>query len=308
MAIEAKVLADSIAPNGRRLITMEWTYPRAIHSEIMTHRMLSRNAASSRAIPTEKLIQRVDDDPWIPSYIGQNQRGMQAGEELDEKTRKMAVDDWLRARDAAVNFARGLARLGVHKQVVNRIIEPWMWITVIVSATEWKNFFGLRDHEMAEPHFQELARKARVAMTASIPQALHYGKWHLPLIQPDERVHVYAGRSCACDGALDDGCWQCTPNKHARPADLIPIADAIRVSVGRCARVSYLTHDGRRSMQEDIALHDRLVCQVPLHASPLEHVAMAMGPDDGEAWSGNFRGWKQYRKTLAFENLDAVPA
>ncbi len=161
MAIEAKVLADSVAPNGRRLTTMLWTYPRAIHSEIMTHRAFSRNAASSRAIPTEKLIQRVVDDPWIPTYIGKNQKGMQAGELLTDDDLHEAQMQWLTARDQAVERARALVKIGVHKQVVNRIIEPWMWITVIVSATEWGNFFGLRDHPMAEPHFQELARLAR---------------------------------------------------------------------------------------------------------------------------------------------------
>ncbi len=283
--IEAKVLADSVAPNGRRLTTQLWTYPRAIHSEIMTHRAFSRNAASSRAIPTEKLIQRVIDDPWIPSYIGKNQKGMQAGEELAEETRAAAVAVWLLARDSAVEKARYLVSHGVHKQVVNRIIEPWMWITVIVSATEWENFFGLRDHPMAEPHFQELARKAKAAMAESTPKKLRPGLWHMPLVDDSDLVEV---------GRLVGMCSDQELRIHWA-----------KVSVGRCARVSYLTHDGRRDIREDIALHDRLVGQVPLHASPTEHVAMALEENDGDVWSGNFRGWKQYRKTLKNENLDA---
>lgn len=295
--IEAKVLADSIAPNGRRITTMEWKYPRAIHSEIMTHRALSRNAASSRAIPTEKLIQRVIDDPWIPSYIGKNQKGMQAGEELPEEERATAVDLWLAARDEAVKHARYLASIGVHKQVVNRIIEPWMWITVIVTATEWKNFFGLRDHEMAEPHFQELARKAKAAMKESVPKALVEGGWHTPLFDTEDfdavfQLHGFESAAHALFTAESD------------PFIEIRLTGA-KVSVGRCARVSYLTHDGRRDVKEDIALHDRLVKQVPLHASPLEHVAQALGPNDANTWSGNVRGWKQYRKMLPYENLDA---
>lgn len=288
--IEAKVLADSVAPNGRRLTTMEWTYPRAIHSEIMTHRALSRNAASSRAIPTEKLIQRVVDDPWIPSYIGKNQKGMQAGEELSDEARNEAQMQWLYARDQAVDRARMLVSLGVHKQVVNRIIEPWMWITVIVSATEWKNFFGLRDHAMAEPHFQELARTARAARDASVPQLLGCHQWHLPLIEEVDRETVHA----LVMQQNDDSDFGERYQKMLAKA-----------SVGRCARVSYLTHDGRRDIREDIALHDRLVGQVPLHASPTEHVAQPLGASFGSVRSGNFLGWRQYRKTLMNENLDA---
>ena len=290
--IEAKVLADSVAPSGRRLTTMEWTYPRAIHSEIMTHRALSRNAASSRAIPTEKLIQRVIDDPWIPSYIGKNQKGMQALEALGEHDRQVAERMWLEARDLAVGQARQLVTLGVHKQVVNRIIEPWMWITVIVSATEWENFFELRDHPMAEPHFQELARKARAARYVSIPRRLDADEMHLPLVEPEDRNAAWAlvERPNAVHAAL------------TREHDLL----LAKISVGRCARVSYLTHAGTRDIREDIALHDRLVGQVPLHASPTEHVASALPEGMGHVRSGNFLGWVQYRKTLANENLDDV--
>lgn len=295
MAIEAKVLADSVAPNGRRLTTQIWTYPRSIHSEIMTHRAFSRNAASSRAIPTEKLIQRVIDDPWIPSYIGKNQKGMQAGEELSEDQQQQARYIWLAARDEAVERARQLVGMGCHKQVVNRIIEPWMWITVIVSATEWENFFGLRDHPMAEPHFQELARAARAARDASTPRKLAFGEWHLPLID--------CGRADDDTGSPDGRAI----DEQYKPATIAQVKLLLaKISVGRCARVSYLTHAGRRDISEDIALHDRLVGQVPLHASPTEHVAYAHGETHGDTWSGNFRGWVQYRKTLPNENLDAT--
>lgn len=271
MPITAKILADSIAPCGKRLTTFECTYPRAIHSEIMTHRMLSRNSASSRAIPTEKLIQRVVDDPWIPKYIGANQRGMQAGAELSDDARTEAVMQWLYARDKAVERARILAELGVHKQVVNRVIEPWMWITVIISATELDNFFGLRRHKDAEPHFHELADKMWAVREDSMPRVLSASEWHLPLIHWDDVV----------DRALS-------------------LTDLIKVSVGRCARVSYLTHDGRRAPEEDIALHDRLIVQEPLHASPAEHVAQALAEP---LRAGNFIGWRQYRKTLPNEHI-----
>ncbi len=176
MAFECKILADSLAPCMKRLTTFEVTYPRIIHSEVLTHRMLSRNSASSRAIPVEKLIQRVVDDPFIPVYIGANQKGMQAGEELSEEARASAVTLWLSARNKAVDHARMLTNIGVHKQVVNRIIEPWMWITVIVSATEWDNFYGLRCHKDAEPHFQLIARMMRDAQAASEPRAVSWSR------------------------------------------------------------------------------------------------------------------------------------
>lgn len=295
MPITVKVLADSLAPCGKRLTTMEWTYPRSIHSEIMTHRMLSKNSASSRAIPTEKLIQRVLDDPFIPEYIGANQKGMQAGEELSPEKRRAAVDEWLLARNRAVDSARELMQLGVHKQVVNRIIEPWMWITIIVSATEWENVWGLRCHPMAEPHFQKLAYMARDAMAASRPKTLSAGHWHLPLIFNEDL-------SLAADHLAKQKA-QSSVTPTVAEAKLALEFSLVKISVGRCARVSYLTHDGKREIEKDIELHDRLVIQTPLHASPAEHVAQALATPER---SGNFIGWRQYRKTLPNENIGAA--
>ncbi len=312
---DCKILADSLAPCGARLTTWQVTLPRPIWSEVLTHRDASRNCASSRAIPTEKLIQRVLDDPWIPLYIGQNQKGMQAGAELPESLRIEAVATWLQARDRAVEAARKLVTLGVHKQIVNRVIEPYMWVTAIVSMTEVDNFFGLRDHPDAEPHFQHIARMMRADYNASTPRVLAAGEWHLPLFDDVDRETI----------ARED--WP-------------------KVSMGRCARVSYLTHDGKRDPAEDIKLYERLAVQKPLHASPAEHVAQAMdwpewwketcGFMEGESpsrlraevvgrlsvdreipgmWtqefvsclaqmqSGNFLGFKQLRKTLKDETI-----
>lgn len=325
MPITAKILADSVAPCAARLTTFECTYPRSIHSEIMTHRMLSKNSASSRAIPTPKLIERVMEDPFIP-----NQKGMQAGAELSEKAREDAVADWLAARDAAVTWAKHLHEIGVHKQVVNRIVEPWMWITVIISGTEWDNFFGLRCHKDAEPHFQELATKMRDARYVSAPRELKAGEWHLPLISGEDWTEAFERLGFIPD-ADDVNEFQADATKAL-----------IKVSVGRCARVSYLTHDGKRDIQADIDLHDRLMVQEPLHASPAEHVAQALdwpewykfregrfdnppqlrsavalghrvgatghGPAQdalalAHLTSGNFLGFRQYRKTLDRENI-----
>lgn len=271
MAFECKIAADSLAPCGARLTTYIVSYPRAIHSEIMTHRILSKSSASSRAIPTEKLIQRVLDDPWIPDYIGKNQKGMQAGDELSDVARRNAVEEWLRCRDRAVDSARFLAETGVHKQVVNRLLEPWMWITVIISGTEWDNFFGLRTHEEAEPHFQHIARMMRDARDASEPKKLAAGAWHLPLIFDEDRKDK--------DSFLRWG----YDNSEIAPDPIKELITKIlvKVSVGRCARVSYLNHEGKRDLQADIDLHDRLMVQRPLHAAPAEHVAQAM---DWPSW------------------------
>ncbi len=317
---ECRIEADSLSPCGARLITYVVTYPRPIHSEIMTHKALSKSSASSRAIPTEKLIQRVIDDPWIPDYIGKNQKGMQAGEALGEGDRELTVADWLDLRDKAVEKARLFVKRGVHKQIANRILEPWMWITVVISGTEWDNFFGLRDHEAAEPHFQYVARMMKTARDASAPRVLAAGEWHLPFISFDDEIRLYKA-----------------------PEDLIKIA------VGRTARVSYLNHYGVRDLQDDVDLHNRLMVQRPLHAAPAEHVAQAMGWPQwyvdrcghggipfanvrelrqsvvearrnkdrsaralqaeavfGDLTSGNFLGFAQYRKTLADEHIGGL--
>lgn len=297
MAISVKVLADSLAPCGKRLTTMEWKYPRSIHSEIMTHRMLSKNSASSRAIPTEKLISMVIDDPFIPEYIGANKSGMQAGEELSEEEKAQARYIWLSGRDEAVECARCMLKIGVHKQVVNRIIEPWMWITIIVSATEWENVWGLRCHPMAEPHFQKLAYMARDAMAASVPEQLGEGAWHLPLFFSEDRTAVFQRM-----GFKDDADFMFNADAEGKQFEEAKMI-AAKISVGRCARVSYLTHEGKREIEKDIELHDRLVVQVPLHASPAEHVAQALATPER---SGNFIGWRQYRKTLPNENIGAA--
>jgi len=268
--INVRILADSIAPCGKRLTTWECEYPRAIHAEVKTHRALSTNSASSRAIPVAKMIERVVTNPWIPDHIGKNQRGMQAGDQVPEEVRQAAVDDWLYLRDEAVKTATRLMNAGIHKQIVNRVLEPWMHIVTIISATEVGNFFGLRRHKDAEPHFQDLANAMFRTREESTPAELEAGQWHLPLI------------------FVDDEDW--------RALDGFTIPDLKKVAVGRCCRVSYLTHSGTRAPAEDIRLHDDLIRNG--HMSPTEHVAQAL---DIRNRSGNFRGWRQYRKTIPNE-------
>jgi hypothetical protein len=306
MGFETRILTDSIAPCGKRLTTYLWKYPRPIHAEIMTNRAWSKNSASSRAIPTAKLIQMVNDDPWIPDYIGKNQKGMQPGEELTDSERSEAVTEWINAKNNAVRSAEHLLSLGVHKGVVNRLIEPWMWITIIASATEQVNMYGLRLHKDAEPHYQHLMRMSKAALDASVPRKLEAGMWHVPLIYEEDYPLItdYVAKKIGKVRLIEAGLIGRVPDDTAKLAQEV----LIKVSVGRCARVSYLTHDGRRDISEDVALHDRLVAQRPLHASPAEHVAQAL---DTLEWSGNFCGWRQYRKTLPHENItswDDVPS
>jgi len=260
---EARVIKDSISSNGDRLTTIEATMHRFVLPEFNTHRMFSRNSASSRAIPFGKQLEKVINDPAIPVSFPAERRGMQGGEELHPDDRAMAKEEWYNARNAAIKAAKSMHEIGVHKSVVNRILEPFMWHTVIVTATEWQNFFGLRCNEMAQPEIKAVAEAIRYAYLGSVPEKLNYGDWHLPYIQEDE-------------------------------FDTEDVELLKRVSSARCARVSYLTHDGVRNMEKDLVLFDRLSSADPMHASPMEHVAT---PYSAKCL-GNLLGWKQFRHEL----------
>jgi hypothetical protein len=298
MTITAKVICDSIAEWGNsiaewgiRLTTMQLRYPKFIHGEFMTHRKFSRNASSSRAIPVKRLIQDVISDPAIPIYWGKNMPGMQAIEEFTDNERDAMIEWWLELRDMAVKQASMMSRNGLHKQLVNRMIEPWCHINVVVTSTEWANFDALRCHPAAQPEMRALAEAMRDARKASNPRFLKPGEWHLPYVTDDE-LNALGGYTA---GQPDHKDW----------------LTFIKASVARCARVSYLTQEGRTpTFGEDLALYDRLVGSEPLHASPAEHQAT---PDtrmsDGfrtDLWRhqeqhANFVGWRQYRKMLPNE-------
>jgi thymidylate synthase ThyX len=305
MGFSARVLADSVPviqwPNrqalGSRLTTLEVTFPRIVLAEFNTHRVFSRNSASSRAIPVKTMLEKVRNDPFVPVYWGKNQKGMQAEEELSPAEQVMAREKWLRGRDVAIDTVQSLLDLDVHKQIANRILEPWLWHTVIVTATEWDNFWGLRRHRAAQPEMHRAADVMYEAFCASVPRELTDDQWHVPL----------------CDDY-----WQ------LRTAGF-SLDDVLKISVGRCARVSYLTHDGTRDPKADIVLCERL--QKSGHMSPFEHVARPMTVnecehqygtkgtfigndiDPAKNFCGNLRSWVQYRKTLQHEsNFLARPA
>ncbi len=277
MTISAKIVADSVNPNGERLTTLELLYPRFIHAECLTHRVLSRNAASSRAIPVKKMLSAVLRAPASPVHWGTNQAGMQARSELSGWRRWAAIKLFFLARYPALFMVWLMTKVGLHKQVANRLLEPWGHITVVCSATEWENFFKLRLHPDAQPEFQELARCIKVAMDASVPQQLPWYAWHLPYVQPED----YG------DAAQVEG----------RPAGslLSPAPDLAFVSAARCARVSYVRQGERRDIQEDINMSKRLSSSG--HWSPFEHPAQAAPMS-----AGNFSGFLQLRKTFAGED------
>lgn len=268
--IEAKMIKDSISKAGVRICTLQLKYNRYIHGEVMTHRVFSRNASSSRAIPVKTMLSQVWNDPAMPTYWGSNKPGMQAGKALGPLKSGLQSLLWKTSAKVACIFAWAMMKGGLHKQWANRILEPWQYIHVILTSTEWDNFMELRDHPDAQPEILELARRIKNAMETSTPTVLQEDEWHLPYVNEEEQKMYH----------LDD---------------------LMKISVARCCRVSYLKHDGTKSsMIEDLKLFDRLVGAKPWHSSPLEHQATPMRSKT--KFSGNLRGWYQYRKLFEKEN------
>ncbi len=258
----AKIIADSVNPCGDRLTTFVLTYHRFIHAEMLTHRVFARNASSSRAIPVEKMIKLVEEQEVYPLHWGKTQKGMSAREEITDIDKAREI--WGEVRQDAIKHAKRLVEIGIHKQVVNRLLEPFSTITVICSGTEYQNFFNQRCHPDAQPEIRALADAMKAAYDASEPEKLKADCWHIPFFEDSDKAMVWFN-------------------------------DLIKVAVGRCARVSYLNHDGKRNLDDDIKLHDRLLASQPPHLSPFEHVAMAM-PDSGKY--ANFVGFRSYRNML----------
>ncbi len=239
----------------------------------------------------------------MPDYIGKNKPGMQAGAELDDTAKSVARSVWLDARDSAIAHARQLHDMGVHKQVVNRLLEPWMHITIIVTAVEWNNVWALRCHEKAEPHFKELAERARAAMQASTPRLLLAGMWHMPLVNIDEDDEEVLNNYIHSNKPAGDQIAQVLRAAMIDPVYGENIPKLVPVSVGRCARVSYLTHEGKRDSLKDVQLHDELILSQPMHASPAEHCAMALGHNAKDERHGKLVGWYPYRMMLPNEHV-----
>lgn len=261
--IKAEIIADSANKDGIRLTTMLCTYPLVIHAEVMTHRVFSRNAASSRAIPIARLIKDVQDNPFIPLHWGKNEPGMQANAQLTGGNLQAAKEVWNEALNGALKSAEALAHWGTHKQLANRILAPFAHIRTLITATDWMNFFALRCHPAAEPHMRELANAMRNAHDESTPTQLFEKQWHLPFVSDTDSAATTVG------------------------------IDARLLSVARCARVSYLTQDTGQlpDPRKDQSLSSKLLASG--HWSPFEHQAV---PAKGR--HANFSGWMSYRAQL----------
>jgi hypothetical protein len=292
----AKIIADSIGVDAPRLVTFELQYPRIIHAEFMTHRVFSRNASSSRAIPVSRMIENVLANTAMPAEWRMNEPGMQGFQTAPDDIAEVARQVMVMAAQSAVNFAKQLDCMGLHKQHVNRLTEPFQYIKVVVTSSQWKNFFGLRDHAAADPTIQKLARLMHEAYNASTPTKLSDLEHHLPYITEEDfdRAELHRTQTGSQFTTLDF---------------------LLRMSAARCARVSYNNFKGEvPKITSDLALFDKLVVSQPVHASPTEHQAspdIYLGKNKGwryPAKHGNLVGWQQFRKTIANENLEEVAA
>lgn len=295
--ISAKVIADSIGRDAPRLVTFELEYPRFIHAEFMTHRVFSRNASSSRAIPVLRMLERVKLDPALPVEWRLEEPGMQGFTRATPEQEAALIAQSLEARDLCVEIAEEMLANGAHKQHINRLTETWQHIKVVVTSSQWDNFFGLRDHPAADPTIAALAAAMREALDASTPVLLEEGQWHLPYILGTEDHELAAQYLFETERDID--------------SDMV-LSVLQKMSAARCARVSYNNFKGKKpKVSSDIALFEKLVVSQPVHASPTEHQA---SPDmllgfKSRRWNrpelhGNLTGWLQFRKSIPNENLE----
>lgn len=261
-----EVIADSIhAINSSRLTTYLLRYPRFIHSELMTHRVFSRNAASSRAIPVMTVLRQVWNDPAMPIHWGANRKGMQAKDELTGWRRWLAKATWRTAGKIACVFAWTFTKVGLHKQVANRILEPWQWMHTLVTATDWENFFTLRCHKDAQPEFQLLAQMIMQANLINVPKELQPGQWHMPFVE----------------GVIQN-----------------TVGEALIKSAARCAWTSYKMPNSSAdpTYEQCLSTFTKLVGD-PMHASPLEHQAQVINSMNllSKLHRNFTHGWEQHR-------------
>lgn len=293
--IQAKIIADSLSAfSGTRITTFELEYPRFIHAELLTHRQFSRNSASSRAIPIDTMIDNIIANTAKPIHWGLNQSGMQAKDE--QAPYEQACIIWLNARDSAIEYARQLQSLGLHKQIVNRVLEPYQMVKTLVTATNYDNFFKLRCHKDAQPEIQQLAKLMRQVYHSGLPEVLYKDEWHTPYVnhvRDDNNVLNYFVDDIQVDKET-----------------------AIKISCSCAAQVSYRKND--TSIQKALAIFDKLVTAKPPHLSPFEHCATPMDLDEvstvhtgdiakgitgvnfitNDITSGNFADWFQYRQMV----------
>lgn len=304
----AKIVLHSSANGCPDLITAEVEYPRCILAEVTTHRKcrdtfgefdlttsdrtttedMNKNSASSRAIPFKRMLEKVIDDPYVPERFTKNGPGMQGHGFLEGQDHDRAVQAWLDARDVAIHHAQKLHGMGVHKQDVNRLLEPFGWVTQILTADSqgWANFFALRCHADAAPAFQKVARMLYLVHRKSQPTPLTAGQWHLPYVTaPEFDYHPDLGD-------LVNGRYHTIP-------------DSIQFSAARCAWVSYANHDKDGTPEQMRATFQRMMGGDLKHGSPCEHQASPRpsGMMTFPQLRSNLTGWLQARKLIKGERV-----
>jgi hypothetical protein len=302
-----RVERDSISPWGQRITTFVIKFPRIILAEVNTHREQSKNSASSRAIPFKTQVQMLREDPYIPSRLYVNQKGMQGTQEIPPHQVQEIAAEIRQDMEYAISRAQERqAKYNLHKQHDNRYLEPYSWCTQVTTGTHWANFLALRCHKDAQPEFREIANMMWEAYNLSEPRKLGFGELHAPFTDArtwfDAFLHLceenegFMFKHLENDGGLPP--FHCIKSiKEVK--EIVKMASA-----GRCARVSYLTHDRRRDLRADLGLACRLSSSQPAHMSPFEHIAWpTLNPYHR---SGNFRGgWKQFRKTFTNEYIQS---
>lgn len=277
--VNAKVIADSITPDGQRLTSVQVTFHRFVLAEMNTHCVFARNSASSRAIPVGKQLARFTDDSALPLVWPCEQPGMSGGAELEgvdldsarwlfedwNRMTRNLIDDYLAACKNEYGDGDEAKAHTLHKSLINRLMEPMQWHTALVTSTAWENFFFQRCHPAAQPEMRVAAEAIRDAMKNSTPESLRPGEYHLPYIRPEDWAWACDEMGARYTEVAD------TDTRAALSSFLRPISTA------RCARTSYMTQDGKRDPAEDLKLYHRLLHtdepDDPMHASPLEHVA-----------------------------------
>lgn len=276
MAIRAEILAHSQdIGTGREVVTFLLTYHRFIHAEVMTYRVFNRNAASSRAMPVKKTLWDVWSNPAVPVRFGKSRKGMQDGGPLPAGSARLARFLWLMARYPVLLVCWCLLQVGVHKQFVNRLLEPWSWMTLLVTATQWENFYRQRCHASAQPEIRELAETMLRAHAASVPRMLHVGQWHFPFAMP---LEIAAAEADGSDG----------------------IEQLLKRCTARSARTSYRNFYGKDDVADDLRLTADLTRDK--HWSPFEHCCQNMG---NEKRYGALVGYRPYRMCFANEAGDS---
>lgn len=278
--IASKIILDSLHPSEketeRRLTTMVLTLPRFILAQLNKHRKLVNNVGSSRAKPVKVVIEAASsENRFVPSRFGINQPGMQAAgffsvdsEEHTELTRL-----WNEDADRAIETALKMSKIGASKELVNRILEPYVYVDALVTASSYDNFLNLRLHSDSQPEIQELARCVKEALATSTPTLLQYDEWHVPYVTDEERKDI-------------------------------PLEDLLKISTARNARISYRTFDGRvSSFEDDLKLFGKLVSdRQHIHASPTEHIAQAVYHKvkrEDKSPFGDY--WYQYRRLVEYQ-------